>query len=1102
MIMRWLYKIISILLCIILVSANIIADAFALRPMSYRAHVSIILKETGENNKSGNQASNDGKYSDLPIALLPPSTNGGIIADPTEPPDSLLFPLGRKDGIIADPTEPPDSLLFPLGREDGIIADPTEPPDSLLFPLGREDGIIADPTEPPDSFLFPLGRKDGIIADPLPPPGRTIIVQDLSPIAKIMNDIFERLGGKDSGYTLGVDKYGIRIFKGSAQITNQIMVAEKLDDGNIEIFLHDDKYIPDAKFAIPENCDMDVEESSAPFTSIIKVTLPASLRNKLFDVPEEARLTDNPAVTSQRIKVDEVVLQGEYDVVNGNSKKHLVGTFGVASCVALIIYDPESKIGALAHFDRSNAGQHESMERIFADLESHGANLNNLQITFIGSKQTGSMETALIIENYIKTYLSRKEIPIENLKLRKDFNDTSRTVKFDAHIGRTGELTERDMDTIKNDPAIVTRMMNYTPTGLAIKRVAFSSEKLDKQPQKRIEESSITKTASSGFNINSTVKEYIKSFEDKVTFAEELLAEFKQLKINYQAEEKALELARSELEKAKGHIKELERLARCSIKELSAVEFIEVLRKAEGAARRNLTSAQLLAFDILEEELKNSPEDNFNPEDIMFIPRSSWVYSLFGFDARPGCTVTVSDDSGDVAQFISVSDEYNDPLKIIRILLHEIVHMRFNKGRQFITQNKPEEFGLFAILDEAMVELHTNMLMEDISFNPKARKMFSEAGLENDRKSLIANYSIANAVLNAYPQERKFLDAMLDIWSDDAIESIDQFLVEGDSSSLHKLLGPGWHQILNIMNKIADYRHTVEYAIGLFVISNSIGDEVPKEKLAAGLLLLDIVKSTHFNDYSFEAPKLYNTCIYNGAIRLLKEVFLEDSISLDSIETELQYKFRKYAIAEFKKAVDANGEQTAEEVKQSSAGNISDKPAIDLVARESMLKKEIEDMYNELKELLDRSKGEITREIQLLLDKLHLQVVLLWLEKNPSLVAVKDKFIKPNSSTEEEYRGMLEAGSADKKLGIIIDATRKRIQYVIEGMQSGGKISGGASMASHINEQDPLSVDLRAGAIFTVSEVPLAGKESLNLPLAQKIIPGEKGTIREVQSSA
>jgi len=67
----------------------------------------------------------------------------------------------------------------------------------------------------------------------------------------------------------------------------------------------------------------------------------------------------------------------------------------------------------------------------------------------------------------------------------------------------------------------------------------------------------------------------------------------------------------------------------------------------------------------------------------------------------------------------------------------------------------------------------------------------------------------------------------------------------------------------------------------------------------------------------------------------------------------------------------------------------------------------IDDLIEEIKRRLKGTGGVITREIQLLLNRLHVLKVILWLSKNAPLVAEKAKFLKPTVDIDEAYGLML-----------------------------------------------------------------------------------------------
>ncbi|MEM4326007.1 MAG: hypothetical protein QXU40_01775 [Candidatus Pacearchaeota archaeon] len=48
------------------------------------------------------------------------------------------------------------------------------------------------------------------------------------------------------------------------------------------------------------------------------------------------------------------IIQGEYAITHANDPNPILSTFGIASCVGLLLYDPQLKLGGIAHVDFKN----------------------------------------------------------------------------------------------------------------------------------------------------------------------------------------------------------------------------------------------------------------------------------------------------------------------------------------------------------------------------------------------------------------------------------------------------------------------------------------------------------------------------------------------------------------------------------------------------------------------------------------------------------------------------------------------------------------------------------------------------------------------------
>lgn len=74
------------------------------------------------------------------------------------------------------------------------------------------------------------------------------------------------------------------------------------------------------------------------------------------------------------------IIPKEYAITDALSQKPIIGTFGLGNCIAIVIWNPEEKSAAVAHFDAATSI--DSINYLFQEFGLH--NISKLQISFVG----------------------------------------------------------------------------------------------------------------------------------------------------------------------------------------------------------------------------------------------------------------------------------------------------------------------------------------------------------------------------------------------------------------------------------------------------------------------------------------------------------------------------------------------------------------------------------------------------------------------------------------------------------------------------------------------------------------------------------------------
>ncbi|MFC1674978.1 hypothetical protein ACFL1K_03735 [Candidatus Omnitrophota bacterium] len=298
------------------------------------------------------------------------------------------------------------------------------------------------------------------------------------------------------------------------------------------------------------------------------------------------------------------------------------------------------------------------------------------------------------------------------------------------------------------------------------------------------------------------------------------------------------------LRQAEARIKALKRL----MKEPTVWEFIGALREVKGGGLKQLSGAQRFALRVAEAGLKQKhPAISFNRQQVVFLPAVSWLRSLFDFTDNLNGRVPLIYDGSDSVSLIIINAEIANTLKTIKVLVHEWLHSGL-RGKFLCPW---QETWLMSILEEGLVEKWSLEAIKSICRkHPRllsaARNNIRDTFSVEERlmEAIFATGSTLDFVLKDfrhYIPNQEFLAGISQLWGAKGEESVMEFLTQGNSVSLGRLFGSSWEYIIAITQRIRDRKATVLYRLGIYIMRSTLKHKQRKEKLAAGLLLLEVM---------------------------------------------------------------------------------------------------------------------------------------------------------------------------------------------------------------------------------------------------------------------
>lgn len=332
------------------------------------------------------------------------------------------------------------------------------------------------------------------------------------------------------------------------------------------------------------------------------------------------------------------------------------------------------------------------------------------------------------------------------------------------------------------------------------------------------------------------------------------------------------------LEEAQGRISELRRL----MQRPTLQEFRRALRNIEGGAKKEeeLSADERLVLQVAQEEIaRHYPDIELDPDAVLFVPESSWINDLFEFHGggRFEPFLNENDRLGYLILLRAKPDK-KDIARLIHNLIHELLHIRFNRGR-IATGKKPDEWQLFHILEEAMVERTAIEIMEGIWHKHEETMRGGERP---------ENYP--------YLQERELLEQLREAGGEKAVL---RFLVEGDSVPMQGFFGISWDLVKDITNRMGEYdesgKHLIpheEYEIALYMLTHAFRNPAALEH---GARLLDVINSVDPWDYfegfddgfSAEIGTVVTVCMCRANMRVANDILAGNELSPEGMKDRL-----------------------------------------------------------------------------------------------------------------------------------------------------------------------------------------------------------------------
>jgi len=274
---------------------------------------------------------------------------------------------------------------------------------------------------------------------------------------------------------------------------------------------------------------------------------------------------------------------------------------------------------------------------------------------------------------------------------------------------------------------------------------------------------------------------------------------------------------------------------RSKMKDDTVASFLEAVKVVGGIGEFSDDQNAVLKALSQVEQL------NFKSNEVLFVPRGSWVHDLFDFHAL-GHIASVSDSHESKVGIIMIDHEVEGFEAQLKIVLHEAIHKIFYDGEDRMMETNPEEQWIYRVFNEAVVEMTSVAMFEKIAYITDVReRIISQLGEEmrmiyqEDGYKRIVQLMTSEA---HYKRECAICFEISKIWGEEGEEAINELLMDGNSERLRNIIGNGaWRVMLDIIDAAMALEAEEEMAYEM--IKHALSHEDREARLKAALLIIE-----------------------------------------------------------------------------------------------------------------------------------------------------------------------------------------------------------------------------------------------------------------------
>ena len=625
-----------------------------------------------------------------------------------------------------------------------------------------------------------------------------------------------------------------------------------------------------------------------------------------------------------------------------------------------------------------------------------------------------------------------------------------------------------------------------------------------------LDSSSAIRVESEAEYIQALIDTYYMGYKWHVEYNDTKISKLKELQAPEVLIERQLELKQI-AEKKFGQVKTNIDKLKMLMQEPTLDSFQKALMELQG--KGSLRPEQAFGISVVKEKLQQ--EFDFNSFYIMFISERSWVRTLFNFTV-PGRIIPL-DINGKYTHIILINDEIVDPLKIIKIILHEIYHTKFISGRELAGTLQRNDRFLYHILEEAKVEELAIFAMMDIAAaHPELQRMLApeiaknrlvgQYGLKGEQELIMR--LVASDIYATYQRERRFLDALRRDYEEKVDDAVVSYLTTGKEEFLLDIMGKRLNDGVFITGVIRDKYNSSEYALGLYALERMSRNPSNAVIPVAVRMLLEFLQQNELDIYErldslvqsaeFHAGhegaefKLMRKIVATAAVRTLD--FISRKYNLRTISQvkakELFYQF----IDEQAKRLQVGSSPFGERIPPSAGSAINSDPGRSALAASD---KVIKSLLRNFKkpELIDNSRDYTYIAISRVVDAF--QEIL---ARNPEIGELRNVFAIMKSASARNYIESTTYSGIAKELARAIKRGDKVRNFYLEAQLS-SQPSEGKSGSPLV--ENPGGIDFRSLPIVTqaVSNLSPGISSSALLRLSAVNLDAEWQQIERMSSS-